>query len=142
MQLTSRPSVDSTLLHIAYAMAQRGTCPYIQVGAIVARDGRILTSGYNGAPAGMEHCTHGDRDPDLPITPCLTAIHAEANAVAFAARFGVSLNEATMYTTLSPCRTCAQLIIQSGITRVVCMEMYRDPSGVELLRAASIAVSL
>jgi dCMP deaminase len=123
-------------------MAERGTCPYIKVGAIVARDGRILTSGYNGAPAGMEHCTHGDRNSDLPIAPCTTAIHAEANAIAYAARHGAPLHDATMYTTLSPCRTCAQLIIQSGISRVVCMEMYRDPVGVELLRAASIAVSL
>lgn len=125
---------------MAAVMAERGTCPYIQVGAVVARDGRILTSGYNGAPSGMKHCDHGPRLLNDPVIPCITAIHAEANAIAFAARHGTSLQDATMYSTLTPCRTCAQLIIQSGMKYVISAEEYRDPAGVELLLDAGLNV--
>lgn len=127
---------------MAAVMAQRGTCPYVKVGAIIAREGRILSSGYNGAPSGMQHCIHGPRMDDEPVKPCLTAVHAESNAIAFAARHGNVLGWATMYTTLTPCRQCAQLIIQSGIERVVSLARYRDSAGEELLTDAEIPVEV
>lgn len=133
-----RPSIDEVLLHVAYAIAARSTCPYNHVGAIVALHGRVLTTGYNGAPAGMQHCTHGPRVEGKAIVPCVNAVHAEMNAIAFAARHGVSLDGGTMYTTLSPCRTCAQLIINAGILTVVFGEMYRDSAGLDLLSAAKV----
>jgi dCMP deaminase len=138
----ARPSIDVTLLDIAKVMAERGTCPYIQVGAVIVRDGRILSSGYNGAPAGMKHCTHGALRDLSNVTPCTTAIHAESNAIAYAARHGTALRDATLYTTLTPCRTCAQLVIQAGIVRVVAGEWYRDRTGVDLLRDGFVAVSV
>ncbi len=136
----ARPSMGDVLLESARLMAARSTCPHARVGTVVAREGRVLSSGYNGSPAGMEHCTHGPRRPgDEPVT-CPTSVHAEANAVAFAARHGTALEGATLYTTLTPCRPCAQLIIQAGITGVVAAEWYRDQSGVELLRDAFVSV--
>jgi dCMP deaminase len=136
-----RPSMDEVLMHIAYAVAARGTCPYNKVGSTISRDGRVLTTGYNGAPAGMDHCSHGPRDPEN-VVPCTTAVHAETNAIAFAARWGVALGGAVMHTTLSPCRTCAQLIINAGISRVVCDEVYRDPTGIDLLVDAGVDVDV
>jgi dCMP deaminase len=134
---TSRPSMDEVLMHIAHAMSARGTCPYAQVGVIVARDGRILVSGYNGVSAGMPHCDHGPRYPNEPVIPC-DAVHAEANAVAYAARDGIALHGGTMYTMIAPCLKCAQLVIGAGIVRVVAAQEYRDPAGVYLLNAAGV----
>jgi dCMP deaminase len=141
-----RPTMDMTLLATAFVMARRGTCLRAQVGCVIALDGRILSTGYNGAPRGMPHCEHLDglrsaeRPPDAE--PCTTSVHAEANAVAFAARYGVSLDAAVLYTTLSPCVTCAQLIVNSGIQRVVCGAVYRNTGGVELLLHAGVAVDV
>lgn len=137
-----RPEMDEVLIHVAHAMAARATCSYLHVGAIVAREGRILTSGYNGAPAGMPHCDHAPRVPGEPVTPCTTAVHAEANAVAFAARYGTALDGGTMYTTVSPCVACAQLIINSGINRVVTDSLYRDETGWNMLLLANVRCNL
>src|SRR5687767_4618485 len=110
--------MDQVLMNVAREMARRGTCSRQRVGAVVARDGRILTSGYNGSPRGMLHCVHppGEtshvRGVDAPT--CTLAVHAEANAVAFAARHGIALDGATLYTTLSPCVPCAQLVVNAG----------------------------
>lgn len=140
-----RPTMDMTLLATAFVMAERGTCSRAQVGCVVALDGRILTTGYNGAPRGMAHCVHDDRThddygPDEPTCP--VAVHAEANAVAFAARHGVGLSNSVLYTTLSPCVPCAQLLVNVGVQRVVCAKVYRDTTGVELLLRASITVDV
>lgn len=162
--------MDEVLLHVAEAMSERSTCPRGNAGAVVALDGRILSSGYNGAPSGLLHCAHaadcdGCADPEpehqimdamndrpprprghrpdcLTITGCLYAVHAEANAIAFAARNGVSLMAGTIYTTMSPCRACAQLIIQAGIIAVHSRLHYRDPAGVHLLETAGITVTI
>jgi dCMP deaminase len=97
------------------------------------RDGRCVTWGYNGAPPGLPHCQHlGD------VMPCTNATHAEANALAFAARQGISTEGGTLYVTLSPCDVCARLLIAAGIERVVYEEEYRDPSGIELLTEAGV----
>jgi dCMP deaminase len=138
--------MDETLLATAYVMAQRGTCTRAQVGCVVAVDGRVLTTGYNGAPRGMAHCVHPpderseDRSAHLPA--CTWSVHAEANAVAFAARHGVQLAGATVYTTLSPCVVCAQLLVNVGAERVVCASLYRDESGVKLLLEAGVTVDV
>lgn len=138
--------MDVTLLTIAYVMAERGTCARARVGCVVARDGRVLSTGYNGAPRGLPHCVHEDgvasRDRPPMAEPCRTSAHAEANAVAFAARNGVPIDRATVYTTLSPCVYCAQLLVNAGVERVVCGEVYRDHTGVELLLSAKIVVDV
>lgn len=124
---------------VARLMAERSTCQRAHVGAVIAREGRILTTGYNGAPAGMPHCNH--RPTDLE-GGCKNAVHAEANAVAYAARYGINLMSSTLYTTLTPCLACAQLVINAGVTRAISSSIYRDMMGVNLLRDAGLEVIL
>lgn len=148
-----RPSRDHVLIQHALLAAERGTCSRAKVGAIVALEGRILVTGYNGAPAGMPHCDHPCtcqfQVDGVPVghlkgcaagEPCEIAVHAEANAIAFAARHGVALLGATIYTTTSPCHTCAKLIINAGLERLVYHVRYRRSDGLDLLENAGIAL--
>lgn len=130
--------------------AKRSTCSRLHVGCVVARDSRILTTGYNGAPAGMTHCDHkcdcghslwhkgGHIKGCNSIKPCTTAVHAEANAIAFAAKYGLSVDGAILYTTHMPCLNCSMLIVNSGIAGVVWETDYRDESGLKLLDAGGV----
>lgn len=146
--MTLRPSIDLTLMMIAQVWESRSTCSRNHVGAVIAREGRHIGSGYNGAPAGMPHCQHGlplerTRPIILPesMSPgCSVVIHAEANAISYSARNGVATDGATIYTTLSPCRPCSQLIITAGLIRVVYNREYRDTSGLDLLISAGVTV--
>lgn len=152
---SARPSKDELLVDIALMVATRSTCSRANVGAVIAIDGRIISTGYNGAPAGLDHCDH---DCDCVVykiegaknelhqvgcrsrQPCSTAIHAETNAIAFSARHGVAIEGATLYATHMPCVSCSQLIINSGIRRVIYVEPYRVTDGRELLEAAAIDI--
>lgn len=150
-----RPTMDTTLLEMARVMARRSTCARSQVGALVALEGRILSSGYNGAPTGLAHCDHtcssdcggdvhspGRHDAECPkVAPCEVSVHAEANAITFAAKNGNALAGSTLYTTHSPCFKCTQLIINSGIVRVVIGKLYRDRSGLFTLDQLNIPVT-
>lgn len=151
---------DAYAMGIARLTATQSTCDRANVGAVIALDGRIIGTGYNGAPAGMPHCQHVcecqqgfQREKNIkdvfkthseqcPLKPCRVAVHAEANVIAFCAKYGLKTNGATLYTTLSPCYVCAQLIINAGITRVRYANAYRDPSGLQLLFDAGVAVIL
>lgn len=114
----SRPSWDGTFFAVATIMAQRATCPRRSVGAVVVNvDKQILTTGYNGAPRDAAHCE--DVGCTMVDGHCVRAAHAEANAILQAARIGVSLNGAVLYTTCKPCTGCALLIVQAGIHEVV-----------------------
>lgn len=136
--MSDRPDIDETLMAIAALWAQRGTCNRAAVGAVVTLNGRIITTGYNGAPAGMPHCDHDETF----VPPCTNAVHAEANALAFAAKHGTPTDGATLYTTLTPCVPCAQLIINAGIKRVVAHSPYRVMDGWNLLYDAGIELDL
>lgn len=114
---------DQMLMDIATAAAKRGTCLRLQVGAAIALNGRVLSIGYNGAPPGVSHCTPESCGPEKP---CTRAIHAEANAIAWAARQGHAIDGAILYTTVSPCLDCSKLILSAGIDIVVYREPYRD----------------
>lgn len=144
---------------VAKSYAERSTCDRNHVGAVVAIDGRILMTGYNGTPAGMPHCDHrcvcpqpnpldvGYEDDEhldeCPYDkPCSKAVHAEANAIAFAAKNGLCTADADLFVTLSPCYECAKLIINAGLRRVVYGRPYRDESGLRLLEAAGVYVEL
>lgn len=139
-------------MDMARVMARRSTCSRNAVGAIVALDGRVLSSGFNGAARGLPHCDHTCNcehqrcevhDHEYWCTSiggCEISVHAEANAVAFAARHGIALLGSTLYATLSPCVKCAQLIVNVGVQRVVYDRSYRDPSGVNLLVESGITV--
>lgn len=132
--MSPRPSLDATLLAAAYVWARRSTCSRLQVGAVLARDGRTLSTGYNGAPSGLGHCEHLDDEP------CSVSVHAEANALIFAGRHGVSTEGATLFLTHRPCLGCAGLVVNAGIIGVVYAEPYRSVAGEEALRAAGIDV--
>jgi len=150
-----RPTVDETLMRIAQMWEQRSTCSRNHVGVVIAKDGRTLGSGYNGAPAGMPHCEHQviEFSPNLRSAlgqqmagkvgmsnGCRVSIHAEANALAYCARNGVSVEGGTIYTTLSPCYACSQLVIAAGLVRVMYGRAYRDVEGIQLLNQAGITV--
>lgn len=157
--MTDRPTRDHVLMEMAKLTATRSTCSRRQVGVVIAHEGRVLSTGYNGAPAGMEHCDHscdcgglGSRvgrvksHSGLHYTdcaseqPCTISVHAEANAIAFAARHGVKLEWATLVTTCSPCLACAQLVINAGIKEVIFREPYRDNAGINLLENARLSL--
>lgn len=132
--MNDRPTRAETLLTVAHTVAQRSTCTRLHVGAVAAIDGRILATGYNGAPSGTPHCTHP------PSEVCDRSVHAEANVVAYAARHGVSLQNAEIYATDSPCYTCACLLINAGISTLVFTRLYRDQSGLRLLGDVGVKV--
>jgi dCMP deaminase len=133
--------MDHVLMTVAFAMARRATCNRNHVGSVIAVDGRIISSGYNGPPAGMPHCAHtvNSARSTRAEDGCRDAVHAEANAIAFAARHGVPTQGATLYTTLTPCLACAMLIINAGITCVVWCEAYRNAAGMRLLANAGLS---
>lgn len=124
------------LMQMAHLTARRATCTRAQVGAVLTLNGHILSVGYNGAPSGVEHCWHDVCEN----SPCTVSVHAEANAIAFAAKHGTPTDGATMYVTLAPCVPCAQLTIAAGIVRVVYDENYRSSAGLDLLRSARVEV--
>lgn len=155
----TRRSRESVLMDTAHVFASRSTCSRAQVGAVIARDGRIIVTGYNGAPSGLPHCDHtcdcaqhpvpldgpwpvhqGHHPDCVAQRPCDTATHAEANAVAFAARHGVATQGAELFVTMAPCVPCARIVVNAGLSTVYYDAPYRDMSGAVLLRAAGVEV--
>lgn len=124
---------------VAQMISTRGTCNRLQVGAVVSRDGRVLATGYNGPPSGLSHCDHPAGDYEQAIVrPCTDAVHAEANVIAFAARYGTAVEGADAYVTHSPCTSCAKLLINAGLSQVFYLIPFRDLSGVLLLIRAGV----
>lgn len=117
-----RQTHDEMFSSVALSVAGRSTCNRGQVGAVLVQDRRPISIGYNGAPPGMKHCTEVGCDP---VDGCERTIHAEANAIAWAARAGIKVEGATMYSTHSPCRSCANLILAAGVQRFVYSYDYR-----------------
>jgi len=128
---------DEYLMDAAKLAAKRSTCLRLNVGAVLARNGRIIATGYNGSPTGFEHCTPDTCGPDKP---CYATVHAEANAIYFAARHGIATEGADMYCTDSPCKTCAEAIINAGIIRFLYLREYRDKDPLRMLYHAGVQV--
>jgi len=131
-------------MEIAHVVAKRSTCTRRQIGAIVVKDKRILTTGYNGAPSGLPHCVDLKclRD-ELGIASgtrheICRALHAEQNAIMQAALYGVSTKDSTLYCTHQPCSLCAKAIINAGIRRVVFQGDYPDDFALEMLELAGV----
>ena len=124
---------------IARAVATRATCSRASVGAVIVKDKRILTTGYNGAPVGLRHCDHTDGG-DMLHGHCARSTHAEQNAIVQASRHGVAIAGSTLYCTAHACLTCAKLLINAGITRVVYEDPYPDELAIELFREAGTQV--
>ena len=125
------------LMQMALIVAERSTCTRLGVGAVVARDSRVISTGYNGPPSGMDHCDHSPTD-----SACERSVHAELNALIFAARNGVRTEGCILYVTHMPCYKCAQAIINSGIKEVVYWNSYRLRDGLELLEEAGVQVRM
>ena len=128
-----RPTWDEYFIEVTNAIAKRATCDRGRSGCVIAKDNQILATGYVGAPAGLPHCDdvgHQMRKvlhEDGTITEhCVRTVHAEQNAICQAAKRGVSIDGATLYCRMTPCRTCAMLIINCGIVRVVAEYRYHD----------------
>ncbi len=125
-------------MEIARTVGSRATCPRARVGCVAVRDQRILTTGYNGAPRGIAHCS--DVGCAMVDNHCVRATHAEANAVVQGALHGVSLAGATVYCTHQPCVGCSKLLVSAGVERIVYEERYDDAFAVELLAEAGVAL--
>jgi dCMP deaminase len=126
-------------MKIASAVSERSTCDRALVGCVLVRDKRILTSGFNGSPAGQDHC---DESGHLMVDGhCVRTIHAETNAIIQAALHGVSTRDSTCYVTHLPCINCTKALINAGIVRIVYGEAYRmDENAMAFLKAAEIEV--
>lgn len=135
----SRITRDQMLMYMAISASHRSTCERKKVGALLAIDGRPISVGYAGAPSGFQHCHEAICDLSQP---CTRTIHAETNAIAFAARQGIATEGSTLYCTLAPCLDCAKLIINAGIRRVVYYELYRTSNGLDLLQQAGIPAEM
>jgi dCMP deaminase len=141
-----RPSKDEYFMEIANVVARRSTCLRIHVGAVIVKNGRILSTGYNGAPYGFEHCldigcirekqnvAHGTRHE------LCRAVHAEQNAIIQAALHGVSIEGSTVYCTHMPCILCTKMIINGRIERVVYQNEYPDSSSLDFFKQAAVQI--
>ncbi|MEO8515116.1 MAG: dCMP deaminase family protein [Flavobacterium sp.] len=127
---------DKAYLRLAKEWSKLSYCKRKQVGAIIVRDKMIISDGYNGSPSGFENCCEDEEG----LTKWYV-LHAEANAILKVARSTQSCQDATLYITLSPCKECSKLIHQSGITRVVYHEGYKDDSGLAFLEKAGVIVN-
>jgi dCMP deaminase len=131
-----RPSWDEYFLDIAFSVAERSTCDRAHVGAVLVRDKRILATGYNGSPMGLPHC---DEVGHLMVDGhCVRTLHAEQNAIIQAALHGISSEGATAYVTHQPCLTCAKMLINAGIRRVVYSGNYPDTFSRQFLAEANV----
>lgn len=146
LQETSRPSWDDYFMEIAHVVAKRSTCLSRQVGCVLVRDRRILTTGYNGPPKGMAHCEDlgGCLRARLGIPrgqrhEVCRALHAEQNAIIQAAVHGVSLQgEVVCYTLAQPCVTCAKMLVNASVRRIVFRHPYPDQLAQDILAEAGV----
>ena len=134
-----RPDWDSYFLKIAFAVSERSTCDRALVGCVLVLEKRILTTGFNGSPAGLPHC---EEVGHLMVDGhCVRTIHAETNAIIQAALHGVSTKGSTCYVTHFPCINCTKALINAGITRLVYCNNYRiDDNALAFLKAAQIEI--
>jgi dCMP deaminase len=140
-----RPSIDDYFMRMAHLAATRSTCERRAVGAVVVKEKRILTTGYNGAPKGMRHCDEVGclrerlKVPSGQRHELCRGVHAEQNAIVQAAYFGASIKDATMYITNSPCSVCAKMIVNSGISDVIYQDGYPDELALEVLKEGGVS---
>ncbi|WP_061213086.1 deoxycytidylate deaminase [Syntrophomonas wolfei] len=142
--LGERPNWDEYFLQLADLVATRSTCLRRQVGAVLVKNERIISTGYNGAPRGLEHCLDTGclrEEQGIPSGhryELCRGVHAEQNALINAAYYGVSTSEAVLYCTNQPCIICARMIINAGIIRIVHRGNFDDDLAIKFLREAGI----
>ncbi|MCC6252552.1 MAG: dCMP deaminase family protein [Bacteroidia bacterium] len=139
----NKPSFDDIYMDLAMKLAERSHCVKMHVGAVLTKDTRIVSLGYNGPPAGTHNCDEEWPEEGCPRDSkgsCSLALHAEQNAILYASKNNVSVEGATLYVTLSPCIACARIIFTTGIRKVIYLNSYAEykkiPSdeGVDFLR--------
>jgi dCMP deaminase len=146
-EVDSRPGWDEYFMDIVTLVARRSTCVRRSVGALLVKDRRLLSTGYNGAPSGLRHCRdigclrEKYRVPSGERHELCRGLHAEQNAIIQAAFHGVSVRGATLYCTTHPCIICAKMIINAGIERIMIREVYRDTLAAEILDEAGIGIT-
>ncbi len=128
-----RPSWDEYFLDLADAVSKRATCDRGRSGCVIVRDRRILVTGYVGSPTGFPHCDEVGHEIKRTVEEdgsvsehCVRTVHAEQNAICQAAKLGISIDGATVYCRMTPCRTCAMLLINCGVKRVYCEKKYQS----------------
>ncbi len=141
--MMNKPSFDDIYMDLAMKLAERSHCVKMHVGAVLTKDTRIVSLGYNGPPAGTHNCDEEWPEEGCPRDSkgsCSLALHAEQNAILYASKNNVSVEGATLYVTLSPCIACARIIFTTGIRKVIYLNSYAEykkiPSdeGVDFLR--------
>ena len=139
-----RPNWDDYFMEIAEVIKKRSTCIRRQVGAVIVKDNRILTTGYNGVPPKMKHCTEAGclreklKVPSGQRHELCRALHAEQNAVIQAAKNGIAIDGSTIYITAQPCIICAKILIASGIKKIVYNGEYPDELSMEMIKESKI----
>lgn len=147
-----RPSWDEYFMRLADIVKTRANCTRRQVGALIVKDYRIISSGYNGTPHGIKNCFEGGcsrcqkRDEGkinwFEYEESCVCIHAEQNTIIQAAYQGAPTKDATLYSTANPCCSCAKMLINAGIIRVVCRIEHHDDQGITLLKKAGVKVDI
>ncbi|MCK4757262.1 MAG: dCMP deaminase family protein [Thermoplasmata archaeon] len=141
-----RPSKDEYFMDMAVLASKRSTCLRRKVGAVLVKDDHVLTTGYNGAPKGLDHCEitgcirEQRKVPSGERHELCRGVHAEQNAIIQAAYFGVSVKGAKMYITNHPCSVCAKMMLNAGISEVIYKGDYHDELAVELLGEGEIII--
>ena len=144
--VNDRPSWEKYFMDITQLVAKRSTCLRRSVGAVIVKNKRILTTGYNGAPSNIKHCIEaGCLREDLNVASgerheLCRGIHAEQNAIIQAALHGVSIKDATLFCTNQPCSICAKMIINSGIKKIYYLSRYADTLSQSMLKEAAVEV--
>jgi dCMP deaminase len=145
-----RPSWDEYFLKIVDMVGSRGSCDRGRAGCVITRDRRIVATGYAGSPVGLPHCDEVGHEMHTVINDdgttsrhCIRTTHAEQNAICEAARMGIALEGGTLYCKMTPCYTCAKMIINAGIKRVVCAQDYHaGQRSKEIFQEAGVAYTL
>jgi dCMP deaminase len=144
-----RPTWDEYFIGIMEMVGARSTCDRGKSGSVIVKDKRIISTGYVGAPAGCKHCDEADHEFHIVIDEngeskhCIRTTHAEQNAIAQAARSGISTDGATLYCKMTPCYVCAKIIINSGIKRVVALKDYhKGGRSKEIFKEAGVEFEL
>jgi dCMP deaminase len=147
MSKTGRPSWDQYFMSIAELVAQRATCIRRQVGALLVRDKRIITTGYNGVPTGIQHCLdvgclrESQGVPSGERHELCRGLHAEQNAIIQAAVHGISLEGATLYCTNQPCAICSKMLINVRVEKILYRSGYADELAIDMLSEAGIPLT-
>ena len=148
-----KPNWDEYFMEIAKVVKSRADCLRRQVGAVIVKDFRIVSTGYNGTPHGIKNCTEGGCQRCLlrhqgklksgeNKESCI-CLHAEQNVIIQAAYLGVSTKEAIIYVTSNPCTNCIKMIINTGIIRIVCyLDRLEDKNGLTLLKSAGLKIDI